>query len=218
MLSTLSWSGLIRGFDNPEPIETLATYATRDWLSDTHENQMLDLLRIAVTRRPEGERFEVENIAFWKFLMAAYDKRDRGAYRTDRYFVRPRGLGDALASGRRDVVVMIVNLSNVHWVAVAVDFRKRCILYGDSLDGKPDAHVLAVLEWWTAEHSGGQPFECKLLQITRQPDFHSCGLMSWNAVAHHLLPDRYALLESHDLETARLDVMHNVLQRHLDEV
>lgn len=216
MLTTLTWSGFVHGFDNLEPIESLATYATRDWLSDVHENQMLDLLRMAVTRRADGQRFEVENAAFWKFLTHAYDKRELGTYLTDRYFVRPRGLGEALARGDRDIVVMIVNLSNVHWIAVAVDFREKSILYGDSLGGKRNAQVLAVLEWWTAAHSGGEPFKCEALQITRQPDFHSCGLASWNAVAHLLLPDRYPLLDPTDLDTARLHVMHDVLQQHMD--
>lgn len=122
MLSTLSWGGFIRGFDNQEPIERLATYTTREWFSDSHEDQMLDLLRLAVSRRPEGQQYEVENVAFWKFLARAYKKWDCNTYLTDRYFVRARGLGESLANGSRDVVVMIVNLSNVHWVGVAVDF------------------------------------------------------------------------------------------------
>ncbi|KDQ50956.1 hypothetical protein JAAARDRAFT_199506 [Jaapia argillacea MUCL 33604] len=44
-LGTLSWSGTIHGFGDEEPMFKLATYATQDWLSTVHENQMLDLLR-----------------------------------------------------------------------------------------------------------------------------------------------------------------------------
>ncbi len=215
--STLPWSGTVRGFDNQEPLHTLATYATHRWLSDVQENQMLDLLRIAVSRRPEGHRFEVENIAFWKFLKFAYEMREKDTYHSDRYFVRPKGLGDALVSGVRDVVVMIINLSNVHWVAAAVNFREKVISYGDSLGSAPHPDVTDVLEWWTATHTG-QPFLIKPLPITRQPDYHSCGLMSWNALAHYLLPDLYPLLDSKNLDAARLDVLHAVIDRHLDEV
>jgi hypothetical protein len=43
-LSSISWAGNVRGFSNEEPLYTLATYATHHWLSDVHENQMLDLL------------------------------------------------------------------------------------------------------------------------------------------------------------------------------
>ncbi|KAI1788298.1 hypothetical protein LXA43DRAFT_873097, partial [Ganoderma leucocontextum] len=45
-LASVPWHGLIRGFDNgSEPLHELATYASKRWLSDIHENQMLDLLR-----------------------------------------------------------------------------------------------------------------------------------------------------------------------------
>jgi hypothetical protein len=43
-LGSLPWSGNIKGFSKPEPIYKLATYATRQWLSTIHENQMLNLL------------------------------------------------------------------------------------------------------------------------------------------------------------------------------
>lgn len=216
-LASLPWSGDVQGFDNPEPLHTLATYATHEWFSDVHENQMLDLLRLQVGRRNKGCQFEVENLAFWKFLKTAYDQREGGAYFEDRYLQRPRELGEALQNGVRDVVVMIVNLLNVHWVGVAVNFRQSCILYGDSLDRPPDKPTVDILRWWTEVHTGS-PFSVQSLSITRQPDGHSCGLMSWNAIAHYLLPDCYPLLNHLDLDAARLHILHEVIRRHQDEV
>ena len=43
-LSTLQWSGNIEGFDNEEPVNHLGRYATHQWLSDVHKNQMLNML------------------------------------------------------------------------------------------------------------------------------------------------------------------------------
>jgi hypothetical protein len=43
-LDSLMWSRNIEGFSNQDPIVNLHAYATNNWLSDIHENQMLDLL------------------------------------------------------------------------------------------------------------------------------------------------------------------------------
>jgi hypothetical protein len=43
-LGSISWAGNVKGFSNDEPIYKLATYTTHHWLSDVHEDQMLDLL------------------------------------------------------------------------------------------------------------------------------------------------------------------------------
>jgi hypothetical protein len=45
VLSYLLWSGNICGFNNDEPLHTLAVYASHEWFSTMHENQMLNLLR-----------------------------------------------------------------------------------------------------------------------------------------------------------------------------
>lgn len=52
MLSSLSWSGNIKGFDNAEPLHHVATYITHGWLSDVHQNQMLDILHHDLTLKP----------------------------------------------------------------------------------------------------------------------------------------------------------------------
>ncbi|TFY52975.1 hypothetical protein EVG20_g10320, partial [Dentipellis fragilis] len=66
-LASLPWSGTIRGFSNPEPIHTIATYAMpRAWFSDVHEHQMLDLLRTDVLNSLRRKDIEVENLDFFK--------------------------------------------------------------------------------------------------------------------------------------------------------
>ncbi|KAH7903900.1 hypothetical protein BJ138DRAFT_1019890 [Hygrophoropsis aurantiaca] len=101
-LASFPWSGNIRGFDNEEPVHHLAAYAThRSWLSDVHENQMLDMLRRDLALSPNGSRIVVENLQFMKTLQMAYANRDNGTYTSSRYFSRIRGTGEALSSVRR---------------------------------------------------------------------------------------------------------------------
>jgi len=98
-LSTLQWSGNIRGFDNEELINNLARYCTHQWLTDTHENQMLDLLRRDLALDPTCSTIEVENLAFMTFIERGYGVRESGEYAESNYFAHARGLGEALSCG-----------------------------------------------------------------------------------------------------------------------
>ncbi|EIW56100.1 uncharacterized protein TRAVEDRAFT_128663 [Trametes versicolor FP-101664 SS1] len=220
VFGTLPWAGNIHGFENPEPLKSLATYVSKDWFSDVKVNQLLDLLRLEVNRRPEGRAVTVENLAFWRFLEEGYKRRmEPGeAYKTEHYFARAQGVGDSLAKGVRERVGLIVNLDGSHWIAVVVDFAASVILYGDSLRGRvPDATTLQTLRWWIGEHSDVE-FKLNMLDITYQTNTFSCGLLSWNALAHNFLPVVYPLTSAADALDGRLHVLQDVIRRHLDEV
>ena len=84
ILSYLLWSGNICGFDDDEPLHTLAMYASCAWLSTLHENQMLDLLwhDLLLTQ----SNIEIGNMAFFTTLQKAYDCRDTGEYDESNHF------------------------------------------------------------------------------------------------------------------------------------
>ena len=210
-LATIPWAGHIRGFGNQKDLFCLSTYASTKWLSDVHMNQLLDLLRISVGRELEGISMAVENTYFWKSVCQAYEQREQGTYSVDRHFLRLRRLGEELAGGARNQLAFVVNLANTHWIAVCIDVRCSTIFYGDSLPhSAPDPHVIAVLEWWVTQHISG-PVACASMETTCQNDQFSCGLFSWNAIAHHLLPEEFALIPAGDAQDARLEVMLDVI-------
>ena len=130
VLSYLPWSGNICGFDDDEPLHTLATYASRAWLSTLHENQMLDLLRrdLLLTQ----SNIEIGNMAFFTTLRKAYDCRDTGEYDESNHFARTRSIAQALETGQRDGFGTMVHINGDHWVAIALDFKYSLIWYGDS--------------------------------------------------------------------------------------
>jgi hypothetical protein len=214
-LSTLPWHGQVQGFDNEEPIYTLATYATRAWFTDVHVNQILDLLRHTLNLDPTKSKFEVENLHFYRTLEAAYKDRDGGRYENARYFARPRGLGQALATGERDFGVFEANICGNHWVAIIVDFRGSKILYGDPMGDPPDANILAVFRWWTHHHTGTK-FTNGTFDITKQADGYSCGILSLNGAAHFCAPERFPLLDPKRVDDGRLKVLLQVARRHHD--
>ncbi|TFK81825.1 hypothetical protein K466DRAFT_437998, partial [Polyporus arcularius HHB13444] len=219
-LTTLPWSVALSGFTNCEATSTLTSYMSRTWLSDTHESQMLDLLRTQLLRHPEGLVAEVETIYFWTALAAGFQNRERRAYKDDRTLARPRGVGTALQQGERREVGFLINVSSNHWVAMVVDFERQKVLYGDSLgSAAPVAEIVDVLTWWIAQHSS-VPFTWCELPITHQTDGFSCGILSWNALAHYFLPDLYKLSGARlsDVDGLRLSTFLDIVHRHLDNV
>ncbi|KAG2055888.1 hypothetical protein BDR06DRAFT_981631 [Suillus hirtellus] len=208
-LTCISWSGTLDGFVVVEPVVELAVYATDHWLSDVHENQMLDLLRRRVQHQPQSQKIEIENIYFYGFLKKAYETHNSGEYE-GHYFACACETGDAMASGLGSCIGFLVNINENHWVAIIIDFESSTIFYGDSIYTKPPTGFLAVLHWWTHHHTG-QHFEKKSLIITHQKDSFSCGLLSFNALAHHVLPSEYPLITASQVRIGRLKVMLDVI-------
>jgi hypothetical protein len=69
-LAALPWSGKTKGFSNEEPIYKLTTYATHHWLSNVHENQMLDLFRMEIRLDSSKCRIIVMDTNFPRMLRA----------------------------------------------------------------------------------------------------------------------------------------------------
>jgi hypothetical protein len=149
-------------------------------------------------------------------LEKAYETHTSGDYESSRYFAQARETGQAMASGLGGSIAFLMNVNGNHWAAVVIDFESWIIFYGDSLHEKPSSEVLAVLNWWTYHHTG-QQFTRRSLAITQQQDGFSCGLLSYNALAHHFLPSECPLMAATQVRNGRLKIMLEVIDRHLDQ-
>lgn len=216
-LSTLQWSGNIQGFDNEEPINHLARYATHQWLSDIHENQMLDILRRELLLDPTTSGIEVESLEFLGYIESAYKQRGSGEYEESKYFAHTRRLGKELSSGARKSVLLLKNLDNEHWVALDLNFKESYIRYGDSFGEEPPPELMCAVDWWTYHHTG-QEFGHSKLAITCQEDGFSCGLLAYNCLAHRANPTKHPLIEATKVDDARLEILLAVIRRHTDNV
>jgi len=65
-LGSILWFSNIKGFENLEQIWNLARYATNQWLSNVHQNQMIDLLCHDLWFHQAGWLIEVEPTYFFK--------------------------------------------------------------------------------------------------------------------------------------------------------
>lgn len=216
-LSTLPWASQIQSIDIADPAHELTTYASRDWLSDTHENQMLELLRWGVEHN-EGlsGSIIVKGVFFYACLLSAFNE-NADVYANANHFRQIRQIGTSLSSGFQTKLATIINVNQNHWVSIIIDFENSLLLYGDSLGGKPNAELVQVFSWWTNIHTG-RDFHLMSLAITKQDDSHSCGLLCFNALEHFFFPDRVSLTGAGDVDEARLDIIVRLANRKLSNV
>lgn len=216
-LGSISWFGNVKGFENSEPIWNLARYATDQWLSDVHQNQMTDLLCHDLRFHQASWLIEVEHTYFFKTLKLAHESHNTGEYEMSKYFARTRKIGMALASGMRKSLGFLLHVNNNHWIAIVLDFAHSQILIGDSLKHDPNSALLDILSWWTHHHTS-RTFTTALLPTTVQHDTFSCGVLAFNALAHYVLPEKYNLIDSNAVRDERLRVLLEVIKRHSDQV
>lgn len=214
VLSYLPWSGNVCGFDDNEPLHTLATYASRAWLSTLHENQMLDLLRhdLLLTR----SNIEIGNMAFFITRRKAYDCRDTGEYDESNHFARTQSIAQALEMGQRDGFGTMVHINGDHWIAITLDFKNSLIWYGDSFDNAAVEDVTSVINWWTFHHTGRE-FAYRKMKMSAQTVGFSCGLLGTNGLGHFYMPEKYPLIDVARVDVERVRILLRVVQRHLNQ-
>ncbi len=117
-------------------------------------------------------------------------------------------------------LVGVFNISDSHWVALAVDVRQRLILYGDSMEPVESVkrEVTEAVQWWITTHSMNSDFTHVDLPITRQVDSFSCGVFAVNSVQHLVFPITTALLQPHDSVTERYRWFITAVNRHNEVV
>ena len=215
MLNILPW-----GKDRPaglsnssDPIHTLWRYLGKNWLSDSEQDEMLELIRERCLDSPEKcTQFRIENIHFAAKLLEAFDSG------SDVYFVKSsfawlRHLGEDLAQERLTVIT-ILHLGALndtpHWVPLVIQKTKIC--FGDSFGTGMPKKLHAACLWWLRQHHVGftkivDP-SIHPLPITAQNDQHSCGILADNALDHYVDGNQSPLLGS-----ANSDIIAQRLKR-----
>ncbi|KAH7903291.1 hypothetical protein BJ138DRAFT_977415, partial [Hygrophoropsis aurantiaca] len=218
-MSSIPWAGEIHGFSQFEPILTLATYLSSDWLSDAHIDQQLDLLRHDLSRQMEITGCEVVRTSFFRKLLSVFLKRsERDTYSGGNQSCRQLwSVGEELSSGNCSRICGVVNINDSHWIALAIDFVGSTVYQGDSMGNIPYPELGAAVDWWIFMHAK-RAFQHMKLAISRQQDMVSCGVFALNAVAHYVLPNSNPVLQHKDVDEARLSFFVRVVDRSLDLV
>ncbi|KIJ90293.1 hypothetical protein K443DRAFT_50162, partial [Laccaria amethystina LaAM-08-1] len=209
--------GDIKGFSASITTDHLATYLTKDWLSDEHENQMLYLLQQEVLRERREDGIIVCDTFFMKRLVDLHQNADGpNHYATAANYAWLREKGQVLAIGVLEMLVTIANIGNNHWIALIIDFKNSRFLYGDSMGGTVDEDIQEALTWWIHHHTG-KHFMKNYMPITHQQDGHSCGILAWAALAVFLFPETYSLMDPGVVADERLRMFLRVSDRHNEQ-
>jgi hypothetical protein len=221
MLSVLPWGrnrpdGLSNGSD---PIHTLWRYLGPNWLSDSEQNEMLELLRERCLDSPEKcTQFRIENTHFTDKLLEAFDA-GTDVYRDKSSFAWLRHVGMDLAQ-ERSTVITVVHLGALndtpHWVPLIIQKTKIC--FGDSFGTGIPEKLQAACLWWLRQHHVAKTVDPSIhaLPITAQIDQHSCGILTDNALDYYVNGSQSPLLGStnSDIIAQRLKKF-NLVSQHI---
>ncbi|KAL0895198.1 hypothetical protein ABMA27_013639 [Loxostege sticticalis] len=150
----------------------LQTLCGLNWLNDEVINFYMNLLMQRAGERPQLPRVYAANTFFYPKLMQAGQAGLRRWTRKVDIFAH-------------DLMVVPVHLG-VHWCLSIVDFRDKKISYLDSMGGRNQACLDALLQYLRDEHKDkkGQPFddggwktEC-LKDIPQQMNGSDCGMFA----------------------------------------
>ena len=84
-----------------------------------------------------------------------------------------------------------------HWVGAVIDIVEKQILYVDPMKHPPPNELILALQWWLGQHVGGNfVVDSETLECSQQSDVVSCGIWTLNAIAHHLSPNEFRLIQN----------------------
>ncbi|KAJ7911183.1 hypothetical protein B0H13DRAFT_1614866, partial [Mycena leptocephala] len=140
-------------------------------------------------------------------------------YRTGIGFEWLRQLGEKLAIGKRARVGGIANISDNHWIALAIDTEAESIGYGDGFRDAVPSRLRSHVYWWIHQHIGLQ-FKWMDLPIPKQIDGHSCGVLAYLSLAHWADTKHFPLPKSTMVAMAdeRLKIFLLLVELHKREV
>jgi len=225
-LGQIPWTGNISGFAESEPLIKIAGYLSSKWLATTHIEQQLDLLRLRISRHHASPtKYEIVGTHFFTKIIQLFRQRETSTYNGE---IPSKGahsiwtVGRELAdqSSRKTVVCGVLNVSNTHWVSVAVDVEMREVLFGDSLESnaKVREEVDGAVSWWLGFHfQSPHHFAFVDLKTSRQSDSFSCGVFAVNSIKHLVFPQD-SLLQTHEALTERYRWFLATVERHNDVV
>ena len=109
-----------------------------------------------------------------------------------------------------------------HWIAIVIDVALQDLLYGDPAQLPANSRIISALRWFLSHHLPSLPpdqLDDGVLQCPEQSfstDTWSCGIYSFNGLAHHFLK-QYPLVENTSApvfgDLARMATLRKIIER-----
>ncbi|KAF8589850.1 hypothetical protein K439DRAFT_1612419 [Ramaria rubella] len=215
VLSDISWSGHVAGFEHDEDsITELWRYCSRHWMSDVQITQMMHILCNRIALSPAlANKVEVVPIAFFVRLHQVHGTcEDTPTHYESKQCVWVKRIGTSLENGTCEQVTGAAFVDNNHWVSITVDVPRKKIWYGDSKRNPCPEWLESAMLWWMTRH-GVSITSLSPLKSTAQVDGYSFRILMVNALHHHFFPETL-LINSSEVDYARLEQFLMVINRH----
>lgn len=203
-----SVNDMLQGFSDPEPIERLAAFASHDWLSTWHMDVQLELLRRDLSRAGRHQVL-VPSSYFYKSILQAFDDKDH--YGDPHFHSTVLKFGTRMVHNNFDLAT-VANVDENHWIAYMISSLKDTVYYGDSMGNAVHPKFFLVISWWTFVHFG-RTFSWAMMRMTKQSDWHSCGILGGNGLRHFLLGHLYPLAAEgmRGADAERAEILNQIL-------
>ncbi|KAE9383688.1 hypothetical protein BT96DRAFT_778433, partial [Gymnopus androsaceus JB14] len=215
-ISELEWGGRVQVVFPSTETAILASYCTKEWLSDNHMVHYISWLTEELCQNLCTEKVVFCDSFFLELVCRAYNAREE--YLTDiKLYGWLHQAAQKLVTGENAELATFANPGGVHWTPVVLNFMKKSITYADSFApgqrAEMEPRLKEALEWWTFLHTG-EEFTYEEMAIGSQDDSWNCAIFAGNALAHRYLPVQNPLIRSRDGATKqRLELLLWVVRK-----
>jgi len=115
----------------------------------------------------------------------------------------------------------IFHVNDNHWIEIAIDVSLQDLLYGDPAQLPINSRIVSALRWFLSQHIPSLPpdqLDDGVLPCPEQSfsiDTWSCGIYSFNGLAHHFL--KYPLVQNTSSpvfgDLARMATLRKIIER-----
>ncbi|KAF8756364.1 methionyl-tRNA aminoacylation [Rhizoctonia solani] len=192
------------GWDTAIPFETrcsaadLSFFLSNNWLATRHIDWMLESAQLRFESREPGEaqlRPPHNSVIFYSpEVLRGIIRR----FETIPPSIPPEAISRFLSplqnrirNGERPLLYTVYNYSDVHWIALEVDFNRQVIRYGDSMGGqRSSARIRNIINAWLKATWGYDKFVSEQMPCgTQVDDATSCGVCAVNTIERQVFED-----------------------------
>jgi hypothetical protein len=214
-LEILPWNLRLKGPAWGLEMAEIADFLSEDLVSGRIIDAIMTSIAGQVSEIPHlAGTVSVEDLTFSQALRLPEERWQR--YDHDRAFSLLRCLGDLLAAGVLEQLVIPVNISGTHWALFLVDARLCQIRYGDSLGWTMHRNETDLLNQWLRHHGFESFSKGSPLPHGEQLDSYSCSVAMTNIARHFLFGD--PLFKDSNKHILRIQEALNILSSYTKKV
>ncbi|KAL5536122.1 MARS2_3 [Sanghuangporus sanghuang] len=215
LLFVFEWDSELRAISSLAHSKELIDLLSNKWLSDSHIDMLLEVLTERANNNGICTDVLFAPCIFQQYILQAYDQRSST---NKRNIPLLEHYCQEFMAGRKQRLFFIAHINNNHWVPWKFDHSKGILGHGDSLE-TPESCMSRVkdsLQWWISGIcEAGRNCTYKrnvMVHGTQTGDTSSCGIVSYNTIAHDLFRDELWTIKNS--KRFRIEAFNSIILHH----